>query len=119
VRLTHQHDNGVNFTPARISRIIPRRHSSRHHAKHLRCHKGEIQDAIWDAFAEGYYQAYQLYEDDKLNECIKECFDFLKEEASIPRYIRISTLILLALVVKEEVDFCAARSEAGMVLCVP
>jgi hypothetical protein len=77
------------------------------------------QDAMWNSFAEGYYKAYEYYEQEKLRKCIKMCTDLLKEDASIPRYIRISRLILLALVVKEAVDFCAARSEAGMVLCVP
>jgi hypothetical protein len=81
--------------------------------------KAKIHDAIWDAFAEGYYKAYEYYEQDRLRECIKACTDLLDEEASIPRFICISTLILLALVVKEEDDFCAARSEAGMILCVP
>jgi hypothetical protein len=79
----------------------------------------KIRDAMWDSFAEGYHKAYDLYERDKIHECIKWCTDLLKEEASIPRYIRISTLILLALVVKEEADFRDARSVAGMRLCVP
>jgi hypothetical protein len=72
--------------------------------------RSKIHDAIWDSFAEGYYKAYEHYEQDRLRECIKACTDLLDEEASIPRFIRISTLILLALVVKEEVDFCAAQA---------
>jgi hypothetical protein len=81
--------------------------------------RSKVQDAMWDSFAEGYCKAYDLYERDKLYECIKWRSDLLEEEVSIRRYIRIGTLILLALVVKEEADFRDARSEAGIRLCMP
>jgi hypothetical protein len=73
-----------------------------------------VDDAVWDTFSDAYDKAYAYYENDKLEDCIKECSGILGEEASLPRYIRICTLILLALVVKEEVDFHEARTEAGM-----
>lgn len=71
-----------------------------------------VDDAIWTSFAEAYQKAHDYYDNDQLDECIKECSDILGEGA-VPRYIKISTLILLALVVESEADFRAARSEAG------
>jgi hypothetical protein len=72
-----------------------------------------IDDAIWTTFAEAYHKANVCYEEDRLDECIEQCSEVLGT-VSCPQYIRISTLILLALVVESEEDFRAARTEAGM-----
>jgi len=72
-----------------------------------------IEDEIWTTFAEAYKEADGYYEEDKLDECIKKCQEIIGA-GSCPRYVKISTLILLALVVEGERDFRAARTEAGM-----
>jgi hypothetical protein len=79
---------------------------------HFEVHS-RVNDAIWNSFSDAYNKAHALYEQDKLEECVEQCSQILEEEASLPRFIRITTLILLALVVKEEEDFHAARTEAG------
>ena len=71
-------------------------------------------DGVWSSFAVGYDQAWAYYDDDKLKECISECYDLLDHGSTIPRYIRIATLILLCLVVKHKADFDEARAEARM-----
>lgn len=74
--------------------------------------KKRVKDAIWSTFAEALQKAQDYYDEDKLDKCIKECSEILAE-GSVPRYIKISTLILLALVVESENDFKTARAEAG------
>jgi hypothetical protein len=76
--------------------------------------RNRLNDAAWDVFAEANEKAHTFYDDDKIDERVKQCRDILDEQASLPRYIRICTLILLALVAEEEVDFHAAHTEAGM-----
>jgi hypothetical protein len=71
-----------------------------------------VREAIYTAFSEAYQKAYAYYDDDKLDECITEFTEILND-GRVPRYIKISTLVLLALVVKSEDDFRAARTEAG------
>jgi hypothetical protein len=83
-------------------------------ASSLRDAVGEgTSDTIWTAFMEAYQKADDYYKDDKLDECIKQCSEILLLTGHCPRYIRILTLILLALVVESERDFRAARTEAG------
>ena len=72
----------------------------------------KADDLVWSSFAVGYEQAWAYYNDDKLKECIRECNDLLDHGATIPRYIRIATLILLCLVVRHKADFDEARAEA-------
>ena len=72
-----------------------------------------IHDAIYSTFAEAYQKAHAYYDEDRLDECIQACTEIINE-GSVPRYIQISTLVLLALVVGSEEDFRATRSRAGM-----
>ena len=72
-----------------------------------------IHDAIYSTFVEAYQKAHAYYDEDKLDECIEACTEIINE-GSVPRYIQISTLVLLALVVGSEEDFRATRSRAGM-----
>lgn len=72
-----------------------------------------IEDAIWTTFAEAYHEADVYYEEDKLDKCLEKCQEIIGAN-SVPRYIKISTLILFALVVEGESNFRAARTEAGV-----
>jgi len=71
-----------------------------------------VDEAIYQTFAKAYQQAHAYYDEDKLDECAQECTEIISEP-SVPRCIKISTLILLALVVDSEDDSRAARTEAG------
>jgi hypothetical protein len=74
-------------------------------------------DYMWKFFCDAYNEAYALYNEDKLEECLQKCHLILEQQAELPRYIRISTLILVCLIVKDHTDFYEARSEARM--CSP
>jgi hypothetical protein len=74
-------------------------------------------DYMWKFFCDAYNEAYALYDEDKLEECLQKCHLILEQQAELPRYIRISTLILVCLIVKDHTDFYEARSEARM--CSP
>ena len=71
-----------------------------------------IHDAIYSTFMEACEKAEVFYDDDKLDECIEACTEIINE-GSVPRFVQISTLVLLALVVGSEEDFRATRTRAG------
>jgi hypothetical protein len=85
----------------------------------LRQMNEKADDLLWSAFAVGYDQAWAYYDDDKLVECIAECRDLLYHAARMPRYIRIATLMLLCLVVRDKTDFDEARAEARKLITQP
>jgi hypothetical protein len=85
-------------------------------AFHASLRKG-VGDYMWKFFCEAYNEAYACYDNDKLEECLQKCHLILEQQAELPRYIRISTLILVCLIVKDYADFYEARSEARM--CSP
>jgi hypothetical protein len=76
-----------------------------------------VGDYMWKFFCDAYNEAYACYDNDKLEECLQKCHLILEQQAELPRYIRISTLILVCLIVKDYADFYEARSEARM--CSP
>lgn len=88
----------------------------RNHAATTPTIRARLDDAIWSALSDAYNEAYACYEQDELKECIQQCSKIPDEAAALPRYIRIMTLILLAVVVKEEEDFRAAHVEAGTII---
>lgn len=71
-----------------------------------------IKDTIYATFAEAYQKANEYYDQNKGQECIDACDDILDQD-NVPRFLKIETLILLALVVDGEEDFEEARTEAG------
>lgn len=71
-----------------------------------------IHDAVYSTFAEACQRAHTYYDDNKLDECIVACTEIINER-SVPPFIQISTLVLLALVVESDEDFRATRTRAG------
>jgi hypothetical protein len=74
----------------------------------------DVTSLTWEEFSKTFEKAYIFYEDDKIDECVKQCREILRVAAGVPRYIHICTLVLLALVAKDEEEFRTARIEDGM-----
>lgn len=65
----------------------------------------------YDQFTERFTEAYEMYEQDKLAECIAAC-QLLLKASSLPDYHRIKTLGLLGSTIgnRDEADSCCTEA---------
>lgn len=71
------------------------------------------QSIVRQQFHEWYCEAWQLYDDDKLEECIEECRKIV-DDSACPRFYQVKTLVLLGSTLGdwEEAKMCCEDAEA-------
>jgi hypothetical protein len=78
-------------------------------------------DFIWSSFSKAHDEALALYDGRKLNECIHKCLEILNAQSEallyrqVANHFRISTLMLLCVVVRDNVSFFAGRPDLYLV----